>query len=80
MNRFRSFFSALLLALPGLLSAQELRLGTPFSDHMVLQRDRPIPVWGWAPADREVTVRLGKATATNLVNRANLPASPFISE
>ncbi|QDU58713.1 sialate O-acetylesterase [Aeoliella mucimassa] len=30
-----------------------------FSDHMVLQRDRQIPVWGHATADSEVSVQLG---------------------
>jgi sialate O-acetylesterase len=33
-----------------------------FSDHVVLQRDRPIPVWGSAAAGEEVTVTLAAAT------------------
>ena len=42
----------------GMLSAfaAELRLGSPFSDHMVLQREKPIAVWGWAEAGELVTV------------------------
>jgi sialate O-acetylesterase len=39
-----------------LVSAAELRLGTPFTDHMVLQRHKPVPVWGWADAGDTVTV------------------------
>ncbi len=31
---------------------------------MVLQRDRPLPIWGWAAPDEEVTVKLDEATAT----------------
>ena len=38
------------------LSAAELRLGSPFSDHMVLQREKPVAVWGWADAGESVTV------------------------
>jgi sialate O-acetylesterase len=41
----------------------EVRLPHVFSDHMVLQREMPIRVWGWAAADEAVTVRLGDAEA-----------------
>lgn len=34
-----------------------------FTDHMVLQRDADVPVWGLAAAGEEVTVSLGAATA-----------------
>jgi sialate O-acetylesterase len=40
-------------------SAEELRLGSLFSDHMVLQRDKPVTVWGWANAGERVTVSCG---------------------
>lgn len=33
------------------------------SEGMVLQRDRPLPIWGWADPGEEVTVQLGEATA-----------------
>lgn len=33
----------------------EFRLGSPFSDHMVLQRDSEIPVWGKAPAGHRIS-------------------------
>ena len=36
--------------------AAEFRLGSPFSDHMVLQREKPVAVWGWAEAGELVTV------------------------
>ena len=38
--------------------AQELRLARIFGDHMVLQQQEPIRVWGWAAPDAVVTVRL----------------------
>jgi len=40
-----------------------LKLPSIFSDHMVLQRDMPIPVWGEAAPGEQVTVGLGKSTA-----------------
>ncbi len=41
-----------------------LHLPVFFSDHMVLQRDRPAPVWGWADKGETVTVRLGDQSRT----------------
>jgi sialate O-acetylesterase len=34
----------------------EVKLASPFTSHMVLQRDKPVPVWGTASAGEEVTV------------------------
>jgi sialate O-acetylesterase len=34
-----------------------------FSDHMVLQRDLPVPVWGWTEPGKEVTVTIGATVA-----------------
>lgn len=36
--------------------AGDLSLASIFSDHMVLQRDKPVPVWGWAEPGDQVTV------------------------
>lgn len=36
--------------------AAELTLASPFTDHAVLQRDMPVPVWGTADAGATVTV------------------------
>ena len=35
----------------------DVKLPQFFSDNMVLQRDKPIPVWGWAGAGENITVR-----------------------
>ncbi|HSV13938.1 MAG TPA: sialate O-acetylesterase, partial [Tepidisphaeraceae bacterium] len=35
---------------------------SPFTDHMVLQRDMPVPVWGTAPPGEHVTVTIGTST------------------
>ncbi len=45
-----------LLAAPGLA---DVRLPGFFNDHMVVQRDMNVPVWGWADAGEKVTVKLG---------------------
>ena len=37
----------------------DVKLPAAFGDHMVLQRDVPVPVWGWADAGERVTVTLG---------------------
>lgn len=46
----------------------ELRLAGVFSDNAVLQRGVPVPVWGWAKPDADITVRLAgqkKSTKTD---------------
>ncbi|SVD19362.1 uncharacterized protein METZ01_LOCUS372216, partial [marine metagenome] len=39
----------------GLLQA-EIGLSAVFGDHMVLQRDLSLPVWGWADPGEEITI------------------------
>ncbi|KAA0992931.1 sialate O-acetylesterase [Dyadobacter aurulentus] len=36
----------------------QVKLARLFSDHVVLQRQKPIPVWGWAKAGEKVKVNL----------------------
>jgi sialate O-acetylesterase len=40
----------------------QLKFAKVFTDHAVLQRQKPIPVWGWAAANQEVAVSLGSST------------------
>ena len=42
----------------------DVRLPRLLGDNMVLQRDQPIPVWGWAAAGEKVNVRLGKSSVS----------------
>jgi sialate O-acetylesterase len=61
----------------------QLKLSSVFCDHLVLQREKPIRVWGWAPPGETVTVEFSgqtKATKTDShgkwqVSLAPLPAS-----
>jgi len=41
----------------------EVRLAGIFADHMVLQRDRPIQIWGWADKGEDVTVEFADQSA-----------------
>jgi sialate O-acetylesterase len=49
-------------ALHGAAFAAPPLLDEMFQDHAVLQRDRPIPVWGDAPPGDQITVTLGSNT------------------
>lgn len=42
----------------------EVKLATIFGDGMVVQRDRPVPVWGTATPNGKVTVQFGDQKAT----------------
>ena len=52
-----NYLAFFLLTLCGSLHAAELTLPAVFSDHMVLQRDIPVPVWGAAGPGEKVTVK-----------------------
>ncbi len=66
MMNYRQRLSGLLLFLTvlGLVgsAAADVKLASIFSDSMVLQRDLPVPVWGWADPGESVTVALGEQT------------------
>ncbi|HEY1082043.1 MAG TPA: sialate O-acetylesterase [Prosthecobacter sp.] len=42
----------------------DLKLAALFSDHMVVQANVPVPVWGWAQPGDEISVSLGGQTVT----------------
>lgn len=51
------------LALPQVASA-DLKMASIFGDHMVVQRDHPIRVWGWTEPGTEVRVTMADDAAT----------------
>lgn len=66
---------ALLVSVAG----AEVRLPGIFADNMVLQREMPVPIWGWASPDEKVTVQFAGQEATATANasgkwRVTLPA------
>ena len=63
---FRSRFASLsvpfaLICLVATVQA-DVKLASIFGDSMVLQRELPVPVWGWAEPGEAVTVTLGSQT------------------
>ena len=52
-----------LLVLEAGAASGEVRLANVFADHMVLQREQPVRVWGWADAGAKIAVRLAGQTA-----------------
>jgi sialate O-acetylesterase len=50
-------------------AAAALRLPHLFSDHAVLQRDRPMHVWGWATAGASIEVTLHGQHVRSVANR-----------
>jgi sialate O-acetylesterase len=49
---------ALVVLIPA--ASAEVKLPGVFGDHMVLQREAPIPVWGWAEPGEEIAVSLAQ--------------------
>ena len=78
-RNFFALLAGLLLALPVFADVTPHGI---FSDHAVLQRDKPIPVWGQAAPGEKVTVRLANNIIETSVANADgrwsvsLPAQP----
>ena len=54
-NMFGIVGAGVILAISA-TAAQPVELPSIFSAHMVIQRDVKVPVWGWAPAGKKITV------------------------
>ena len=66
MNRTFVLLIACLTVMPVGGSAAEsgaLRVHNIFGSNMVIQRDKPIKIWGWAAAGQKVSVQFGQAQA-----------------
>lgn len=48
----------------------DVRLPKVFGDHMVLQQEKPVKLWGWAAPGEKVEVRLGDDAAATVANAA----------
>ena len=70
----RFFFLAITLSISQLAEAQPLpsvlKLPDLFASHMVLQQQKPIPVWGWAMPGDKVTVTMAGQTQTAKADKA----------
>ncbi|CAN5455515.1 sialate O-acetylesterase [soil metagenome] len=61
MQKF--LYLTLLIVMSVSLQAGSVTMPAIFSENMVIQRDVPIPIWGWAPDGTEVTVSLADQKA-----------------
>jgi sialate O-acetylesterase len=58
--------AVLVLGVLAAVAAADVKLPAVFSDHMVLQRDMPIKVWGWADPGEKVTVNFASPTGSTV--------------
>jgi len=61
---FRVVAVTVLLFSSALVAVADVGLPSLFGDHMVLQRNIPCKVWGWADAGEKVTVTIGNQSHT----------------
>src|SRR4051812_7899776 len=54
----------LLLAVTAISATSQISLPGVLSSHMVVQRDRPIHVWGWSAAGEKVSVEMHGSNRT----------------
>ena len=52
------------------VSWADVQLPEVISNNMVLQKDIPLPIWGWAAAGEDVTVTLGESSKTTKADAA----------
>jgi sialate O-acetylesterase len=69
--------AAFYLVLPNVLA--EVRLPVIFQSHMVLQRGKPIQIWGWADPNEKINVQLNGRSGSAIADkngkwRSQLPA------
>ena len=65
MKRTGVFNTVLILtAMSAVFAIAEVRMPGFFGDNMVLQRDRTVPVWGWAEKGEKVTVEFAGQKVT----------------
>jgi sialate O-acetylesterase len=57
-------YTAFILLMLSIVANANVRMPLLFSDGMVLQRNKQIPVWGWADANEKVFIHFNKQTKT----------------
>ena len=76
----RTVVAVIALGACSVFAQADVKLPHIFGSHMVLQRDRAVPVWGWAEAGEKVDVKLGDQPAMSATAgaqgtwRVDLPA------
>ena len=65
----------LIAALTGFAAAKPLKAHDIYSSHMVLQRDKPIMIWGWTDTGDKVSVAFGDEKAETTAAGRSCPLS-----
>jgi sialate O-acetylesterase len=65
----RTLITSLLVIIVMYKAQADVRLPKVFGDNMVLQRDQPITIWGWASPKEKVTIQFDKQSKTAVANR-----------
>lgn len=73
-----SIVLVLFIACVSSAAAQTLRLPVVIGDHMVLQRDMPVTIWGWASPGQAVEVSFKNQTVTTRADDAGAWRLPLI--
>jgi sialate O-acetylesterase len=68
MLAYRNFLPLILLFLIPEFSSAQVKLPALFADHMVLQCNMMVPVWGWAHPGEKVAVTLGEHMAGTIAD------------
>src|ERR1700743_877158 len=64
MKRLKQFAAVLAVVLTGGAAYAQVKVPRLVSDGMVLQREIPLRIWGWASPGEKVTVKFGGETAS----------------
>jgi len=64
----KKYFALLFLCFC-IFSNANVKLPLLFNDGMVLQRNKPIPVWGWASANEKVEIHFNKQIVKTIANK-----------
>ena len=85
MTATRGALAIAAIALAASTAAADLRVAAVFDDHMVLQQQMPVPVWGWADPGQSVTVSFARSEVQAVADeagrwRVNLSAMPASAE
>ncbi|MCG9793173.1 sialate O-acetylesterase [Flavobacterium algicola] len=70
MKKHYQFLLLLLFVLPNIAKA-DVKLNALFSDHMVIQRETVIPIWGWADASEIITVETSWGASAQVITDKN---------
>jgi sialate O-acetylesterase len=67
----KKVISILLFILVSSTVGAQLRLPAVFGDHMVIQKNATVPIWGWAGSTQDVTIKVSWDTTTIKTRAAN---------